>query len=93
MDFIKKYKYIFAFASSMLLEFWFSMCAWSANHQNYIVAILANITYPFISMLPMVLLVEEEGLKNKLKIAFFNGLGYAFGTVLFLYFLKDLIDS
>jgi len=32
----------------------------------------------------MVLLVEEEGLKNKLKIAFFNGFGYTVGTVIFL---------
>jgi hypothetical protein len=93
MDFIRKHKYIFAFVSSMLLEFWFSMCAWSANHDNYTVAILANLTYPFISMLPMVLLVEEQGLKNKLKIASFNGLGYTFGTILFLYFLKERISQ
>jgi hypothetical protein len=88
MEFIKKHKYLFAFVSSMLLEFWFSMCAWSANHNNYPVAILANMTYPFISMLPMILLVEEQGLKNKLKIALFNGLGYALGTLIFL-FLRD----
>jgi len=88
MDFIKKHKYIFAFVSSLLLEFWFSMCAWSANHNNYTVAILANFTYPFISMLPMILLVEEEGLINKLKIAFFNGFGYTVGTVIFL-FLRE----
>ncbi len=84
MDFIKKHKYIFAFFSSMLLEFWFSMCAWSANNNNYIIAVLANFTYPFISMMPILLLVEEEGLKNKLKIAFFNGLGYTVGTIIFL---------
>ena len=84
MDFIRKHKYIFAFISSLLLEFWFSMCAWSANHSNYQVAIFANFTYPFISMLPMILLVEEEGLKNKLKIAFFNGFGYTVGTIFFL---------
>lgn len=92
MDFIRKYKYIFAFISSMLLEFWFSMCAYSANHNNYPLAIGANLTYPFVSMLPMVLLVEEEGLKNKLKVAFFNGLGYATGTVFFLHFLKERLD-
>ena len=90
MDFIKKHKYLFAFISSMLLEFWFSMCAWSANNNNYAVAILANLTYPFISMLPMILLVEEEGLKNKLKIASFNGLGYAVGTMFFLLMRKGL---
>jgi hypothetical protein len=84
MHFIKKYKYVFAFFSSMLLEFWFSMCAWSANNNNYIIAVLANFTYPFISMMPILLLVEEEGLKNKLKIAFFNGLGYTVGTIIFL---------
>ncbi len=89
MEFIKKHKYFFAFFSSMLLEFWFSMCAWSANNNNYYVAVSANLTYPFISMLPMVLLVEEEGLKNKLKIATFNGLGYAVGTLIFL-ILRDL---
>jgi len=93
MEFIKKHKYIFAFVSSMLLEFWFSMCAYSANHNNYLLALVANLTYPFVSMLPIILLVDEEGLKNKLKIAFFNGLGYAFGTVLFLYFLKERLDS
>jgi hypothetical protein len=68
----------------MLLEFWFSMCAWSANNNNYTIAVLANFTYPFISMMPILLLVEEDGLKNKLKIAFFNGLGYTVGTIIFL---------
>jgi len=90
MEFIKKHKYVFAFISSMLLEFWFSMCAWSANHNNYPVAIFANLTYPFISMLPMILIVEEEGIKNKLKIAFFNGLGYTVGTVIFLFFREGI---
>lgn len=92
MDFIRKHKYIFAFISSMFLEFWFSMCAYSANHSNYPLAIGANLTYPFVSMLPVILLVEENGLKNKLKVAFFNGLGYATGTVFFLYFLKERLD-
>ncbi len=32
--------------------------------------------------------VEEDGLKNKLKIAFFNGLGYTVGTIIFL-FLRE----
>ena len=90
MEFIQKYKYIFAFVSSMLLEFWFSMCAWSANHNNYPLAIIANFTYPFISMLPMILLVQEVTLKNKLKIATFNGLGYTVGTVIFLFFREGL---
>jgi hypothetical protein len=77
----------------MLLEFWFSMCAYAANHDNYPLAIGANLTYPFISMLPMVLLVEENGLKNKLKIACYNGLGYATGTIIFLYFLQDKLNG
>jgi len=90
MDFITKNKYLFAFISSMLLEFWFSMCAWSANNYNFPLAIFANFTYPFISMLPMILLVQEITLKNKLKIAFFNGLGYTVGTVIFLTFRERI---
>ena len=84
MEFIKRHKYLFAFLSSMLLEFWFSMCAWSANNNNYPLTIITNFTYPFISALPMILLIEAQGLKNKLKIAFFNGLGYTVGTIIFL---------
>jgi len=93
MDFITKHKCIFAFTSSLLLEFWFSMCAYAANHNNYTLAIAANLTYPFVSMLPMILLVAEKTLKNKLKIALINGIGYTVGTVLFLLFLKDHLDK
>jgi len=93
MEFITRYKYIFAFISSLLLEFWFSMCAYAANHNNYTLAILANLTYPFVSTLPVILLVAEKTLKDKLKIALFNGIGYAVGTVLFLFFLKDFLDK
>lgn len=92
MNFIRKHKYLLAFLSSVLLDFWFSMCAWSANHNILLVGIFANITYPFVNMLPVILLIEEEDLKNKLKIALFNGLGYATGAVIFFFIRENLIN-
>ena len=88
MNFIRKHKHFFAFFSALLLEFWFSMCAYAVNHDKYSLAISANLTYPFVTMLPMILIIEQEDLWGKLKIAFYEGVGFAVGTVIFLAFLK-----
>jgi len=82
-------KYVLAFFASMLLEFWFNMCAYAANHDSYTLGFFANLTYPFVSMIPVVMIVEQKTWKDKTKIAFFEGLGYGIGTIIFLAFLKE----
>ena len=88
-----KHKYFIAFVSAILVEFWFNMCAYAANHNSYPVAIFSNLTYPFVSMVPILLIVEEKTIKEKLKLAMFEGFGYTFGTVIFLAFIKHRLDS
>ena len=88
MDIIRRNKYLFAFFAAMLLEFWFSMCAYSANHENYALAVGANLTYPFVNMLPIILMIEEQGWGNKARMAGITGAGYAVGTVIFLSAIK-----
>ena len=88
-----KNKYFFAFFSAILVEFWFNMCAYAANHNSYPVAIFANLTYPFVAMIPIILIVDEKTIKGRLKVALFEGLGYALGTVVFLSLIKHKLDS
>ena len=91
MGLVRRYKHLAAFLSAMLLEFWFSMCAYAVNHDNYALAITANLTYPFITLLPMILIVEQAGFVGKIKIAMFEGFGFAVGTVVFLSVLKPRV--
>lgn len=84
MEFLKAHKYSAAFISALLLQVWFDACAYAANHSTYLLAIGANLTYPFISMVPIILMIEEDGLRNKAKVGVATGIGYATGTVLFL---------
>ena len=86
--FLKKRKYTAAFCSAFLLDIWFDMCAYAANHSYYVMGILANLTYPLISMVPILLVVEEKQMKNKIKIALVEGIGYAVAISTFM-FLRD----
>lgn len=83
-DFLNKHKYVVAFVSAFLLDVWFDMCAYAANHSNYPLGIFANLTYPMISMIPILLVVEEKNFFNRLKIATVEGCGYAVGITLFM---------
>lgn len=76
----------------MLNEFWFSAAAYGANHDLYMVAAFINLTYPFVTMVPVVLMVEEETLKGKARVCVFSGVGFTVGTLLFLKFIKPLLD-
>lgn len=86
-------KFIIAYFGSILLEFWFNLCAYSANHNNIPLGVFANLTYPFISAIPIVLLVEEKGWKAKMKMALVEGFGYGTGTFIFLSFIKQHLDN
>jgi len=86
-------KFIIAYFGSILLEFWFNLCAYSANHNNIPLGVFANLTYPFISSIPIVLLVEEKGWKAKMKMALAEGIGYGTGTFIFLSFIKQHLDN
>ena len=77
----------------MMLDFWFNMCAYAANHNFYFLSIIVNLTYPFVAMLPVFLIIEEKEFKNKLKIAVLEGLGYAVASVLFIAFFKSFFDK
>ena len=92
MNWIKN-KLFIAFFSAVMVEFWFNMCAYAANHNSYPVAIFANLTYPFVAMIPFILIVDEKTIKGRLKVALFEGLGYALGTVIFLSSIKHRLDS
>ena len=91
--FLKKYKYLAAFTSALMLDFWFNMCAYGANHNFYLLSIAVNLTYPFVAMLPVSLIIEEKEFKNKLKVAAWEGLGYAVASVLFIAFFKSFFDK
>lgn len=84
MEFLRKYKYLAAFVSALFLDVWFDMCAYSAAHSAYALGMFANFTYPLISMVPIILVVEETELKNKVKVALVEGAGYAVGTAVFM---------
>lgn len=90
MDFLKRYKYLSAFTSALFLDIWFDMCAYAANHSSYALGMFANFTYPLISMVPIILVVEEQDFKGKVKVALFEGAGYAVGTAIFMT-LRDLL--
>ena len=93
MQFINRYKYTAAFFSALMLDFWFNMGAYIANHNFYILAIIVNLTYPFVSMLPILLIIEEKEFKNKVKIALVEGIGYVFSSVIFIAFFKSYFDK
>jgi hypothetical protein len=86
--FLKEHKFIAAFCSAFLLDIWFDMCAYAANHSYYTMGVLANLTYPLISMVPILLVVEEKQMKNKIKIALIEGVGYAVAISTFM-FVRD----
>jgi hypothetical protein len=86
-------KYWICFLCAIFLEFWFNLCAYSANHDNVIMGVISNITYPFIAMIPVILLIEEEGWKNKLKMGLAQGLGYGTGTAIWLTQIKGWVES
>lgn len=93
MDFLRKHKYIAAFVSALFLDVWFDMCAYSAAHSAYALGMFANFTYPLISMVPIILVVEEQELKGKIKVALVEGAGYAVGTATFMTVRDYLIGA
>lgn len=78
-----KAKYPLAFFSAFLLELWFDAAAYSANNSAYVLGVFVSITYPMIAMVPVLLIVDEKSIRDKLKIALLEGFGYATATIAF----------
>lgn len=81
-------KYLAAFAAAFLLQMWFDIAAYAANHKVYVAGLFVGFTYPFIAMVPMILILEAPTVSLRLRIAFFEGLGYMTATGVFL-FVRD----
>jgi hypothetical protein len=80
-------KYLVAFISGLLSDFWLSACTYCVNHDSFAALFFFNLTYPIINLVGISSVVEEKEKKGKIKLACTIGVGYAIGSsIFFLYF-------
>lgn len=77
-------KYWLAFVSGMLVDFWLAAHTYSIAHSLLLVAVIINVTFPFISLVSTVLVVEEKTLAGRVRLAAATGVGYATGSTVFI---------
>jgi hypothetical protein len=80
-------KYLTAFISGLLSDFWLSACTYCVNHDSFAALFFFNLTYPIINLIGIASVVETKDKQERFKLACTIGLGYAIGSsIFFLYF-------
>lgn len=77
-------KDIAAFVAAFMLQLWFDTSAYAANNKVYLLGLSVSFTYPLVAMVPTILIVEAKTLRDRMRIALMEGLGYMVATGLFL---------
>ena len=84
-------KYLLIFMSGLLADFWLSACTYCVNHDSFYALFFFNLTYPLINLVGITSVVEEKTFKNKLKLAYVLGLGYAIGSSIFSIYFREML--
>lgn len=78
------WKYVGAGLSAFLVETNLAVHSVALIHKDMLYVIGSDLAYPFVSLVSVVLVIEEETLKGKALVALATGVGYAVGAWVFL---------